>query len=120
MRNEIIKRPITPLKEFEIALNKRFYERDIRLVYFNNDTENLINFDYQDYVLKKIPKYNLTKGINEKKYRSIAEQVIVNIPKLKDWLDPEYIKKNDLLQCQVVKKVLVFLVFSKKDSKYTP
>ena len=46
-------KPETSLS-YEIALNKRFYERDIRLVYFNNDTENLINFDYQDYVLKNI------------------------------------------------------------------
>ncbi len=46
-------KPETSLS-YEIALNKRFSERDIRLVYFNNDTENLINFDYQDYVLKNI------------------------------------------------------------------
>ena len=39
---------------YEIALNKRLYERDISLVYFDNDTENLINFDYQDYVLKNV------------------------------------------------------------------
>ena len=69
---------------------------------FNNryqmtNPDYVTSIDNKDYVLKKIPKYNLTKGINEKKYRSIAEQVIVNIPKLKDWLDPEYIKKNDLM-----------------------
>ena len=69
---------------------------------FNNryqmtNPDYVTSIDNKDYVLKKIPKYNLTKGINEKKYRSIAEQVIGNIPKLKDWLDPEYIKKNDLM-----------------------
>ena len=29
--------------------------------------------------LKNIPKYNLTKGINEKKYRNFLEQVIQNL-----------------------------------------
>ena len=41
----------------------------------------LQNLENQDYVIKNIPKYNLTKGINEKKYRSISEQVINNIAK---------------------------------------
>ena len=36
----------------------------------------------QEYVAKNIPKYNLTKGINEKKYRNISEQVINNLPKI--------------------------------------
>ena len=51
----------------------------------------------QDYVIKNIPKYNLTKGINEKKYRFISEQVINNIPKVDDWLSNDFLKKNDLL-----------------------
>ena len=53
--------------------------------------------DKQDYVVKNIPKYNLTKGINEKKYRLISEQVINNIPDVKDWLNNNFIKKNNLL-----------------------
>ena len=28
----------------------------------------------------------LTKGINEKKYRSISEKVINNLPEIEDWL----------------------------------
>jgi len=44
-----------------------------------------------------IPKYNLTKGINEKKYRSISEQVINSVPDITDWLDTDFIKKNKLL-----------------------
>ena len=50
----------------------------------------------QEYVTKNITKYNLTKGINEKKYRSISEQVINNIPHIDDWLDKDFIKKNNL------------------------
>jgi len=41
---------------YEIGLNKRFHERDLSFVYFNNDTNNLINFDYIDYILKNTAK----------------------------------------------------------------
>ena len=51
----------------------------------------------KEYVIKNIPKYNLTKGINEKKYRSISEQVINNLPKIDDWLDEDFIKKNKFI-----------------------
>ena len=54
------------------------------------------SLEKQDYVLKNIPKYNLTKGINEKKYRSISEQVINNLPEIKDWLDEDLLKKINL------------------------
>ena len=51
------------------------------------------NAENKDYVVKNIPKYRLTKGLNEKKYRSISEQVINNLPKIDDWLDEDFIKK---------------------------
>ena len=51
----------------------------------------------QGYVIKNIPKYSLTRGINEKKYRSISEQVIKNLPSVNEWLDELFIKKNNLL-----------------------
>ena len=69
--------------------------------YFNKKYQ-MTNPDYvtslekQEYVLKNIPKYNLTKGINEKKYRSISEQVINNLPEIKDWLDEDFIKEHKL------------------------
>ena len=72
-------------------------------VNFFNKKYQITNPDYvtklenQDYVIKNIPKYNLTKGINEKKYRSISEQVIKNIPIINDWLNSNFIKKNNLL-----------------------
>ena len=50
----------------------------------------------KDYVIKNIPKYNLTKGINEKKSRSISEQVINGIPDIEDWLDENFIHANNL------------------------
>ncbi len=68
-----------------------------------NKKYQITNPDYvtklenQDYVIKNIPKYSLTKGINEKKYRSISEQVIKNLPIVDDWLDENFIKKNNLI-----------------------
>jgi ATP-dependent DNA helicase RecG len=70
--------------------------------YFNKkyqmtNPDYVTNVDNQDYVIKNIPKYNLTKGINEKKYRSISEQVINNLPTIDDWLDINFIKENNLI-----------------------
>ena len=39
----------------------------------------------------------MTKGINEKKYRLISEQVINSLPPVIDWLDNNFIIKNNLL-----------------------
>ena len=73
-----------------------------KVSYFNKryqitNPDYVTDLDNQDYVVKNIPKYNLTKGINEKKYRSISEQVITNIPNIDDWLDERFIEKNNLL-----------------------
>ena len=73
-----------------------------KINYFKNNYQ-ITNPDYvttldkKDYVLKSIPKYNLTKGINEKKYRLISEQVINNLPVVEDWLDESFIEDNKLL-----------------------
>lgn len=40
----------------EIGFTKRIPESSMSVVYFNNETLNLINFDYVDYVLKNIEK----------------------------------------------------------------
>ena len=72
-------------------------------VNFFNKKYQITNPDYvtkienQDYVIKNIPKYSLTKGINEKKYRTISEKVINNIPKINDWLSKEFINENNLI-----------------------
>ena len=86
-------RKIFPINEWVIISGK--------INYFNKKYQ-ITNPDYvtsiekQDYVVKNIPKYNLTKGINEKKYRSISEQVIDEIPKVEDWLDNNFINTNNL------------------------
>ncbi len=87
-------RKLFPLDEWLIISGK---------VNFFNNRYQITNPDYvttlenKDYVVKNIPKYNLTKGINEKKYRSISDQVINNLPKIHDWLDAYFIKKNNLV-----------------------
>ena len=73
-----------------------------KINYFNKryqitNPDYVVTLDNQEFVVKNIPKYNLTKGINEKKYRSISEQVINNIPDITDWLDINFINKNNLL-----------------------
>ncbi len=87
-------RKLFPVNEWLIVSGK--------INYFNKKYQ-ITNPDYvtklenQDYVVKNIPKYNLTKGINEKKYRSISEQVIKNLPIVDDWLDENFIKENNLI-----------------------
>ena len=73
-----------------------------KIGYFNKkyqitNPDYVTNIENKEYVIKNIPKYNLTKGINEKKYRIISEQVINNIPNIEDWLSEDFIKNNKLL-----------------------
>ena len=87
-------RKLFPVNEFVVVSGK--------INYFNKKYQ-ITNPDYvtslenQEYVIKNIPKYNLTKGINEKKYRNISEQVISNLPKIDDWLDEDFINENELI-----------------------
>ena len=86
-------RKLFPINEWIIISGK--------VIYFNKkhqitNPDYVTKLDKQDYVIKNIPKYNLTKGINEKKYRSISEQIIENIPLIDDWLNEDFIKTNNL------------------------
>ncbi len=42
---------------------------------------------------KKISKYSLTEGLSEKSYRGIIEQVLNNLPDLKEWYDDNTLKR---------------------------
>ncbi len=70
--------------------------------YFNKKYQ-ITNPDYvsavedESYIKQKIPKYSLTKGINEKKYRKISEQIINNLPEVSDWHDDLFLKKNNFI-----------------------
>jgi ATP-dependent DNA helicase RecG len=87
-------RKLYPLNKWVIISGKINY---FNKKYQMTNPDYVTTIDNQEYVVKNIPKYNLTKGINEKKYRAISEQVIDNIPKITDWLDLNFLKKNNLL-----------------------
>jgi len=87
-------RKLYPLNEWVIVSGKINY---FNKKYQITNPDYVTTLDKQEYVTKKIPKYNLTKGINEKKYRLINEQVINAIPEIEDWLNNDFIKKNNLL-----------------------
>ncbi|MDG2061431.1 MAG: TonB-dependent receptor [SAR86 cluster bacterium] len=49
-------------KSYEIGLRKRKEDYDLKIVYFNNKSNNLITFDFLDYVLKNIEE-SKNKGL---------------------------------------------------------
>jgi len=87
-------RKLFPINEWVIISGKINY---FNKIYQITNPEYVTTLDNKEYVTKNIPKYNLTKGINEKKYRSISDQVIKNVPVINDWLDLNFIKNNKLL-----------------------
>ena len=87
-------RKLYPIDEWVIISGKiNFFNKKYQIT----NPDYVTSLENKDFVVKNIPKYNLTKGINEKKYRLISEQVVKNIPKVNDWLDQDFIKKNKLL-----------------------
>ena len=88
-------RKLYPINEWVIVSGKiNFFNKKYQIT----NPDYVTTLDNIDFVIKNIPKYNLTKGINEKKYRSISEQVINNVPKIDDWLDESFITKNKFLK----------------------
>ena len=87
-------RKIFPLNGQVIISGKTNYYRN---KYQITNPDYVTNLENQDYVVKNIPKYTLTKGINEKKYRTISEQVTKNLPVINDWLSEDFVKNNNLL-----------------------
>ena len=86
--------------------------------FYNNkyqitNPDYVTNLDKEDYVVKNIPKYSLTKGINEKKYRSISEQVTNNLPVIDDWLENDFLKKNKMLSWNEA----IYKLHNSKDSQ---
>ncbi len=86
-------RKLYPLNKWVIISGKvNYFNKNYQIT----NPEYVTSLQNKDYVVKNIPKYNLTKGINEKKYRSISEQVIENLPLIDDWVDKNFIFKNNL------------------------
>ncbi len=88
-------RKIFPINKWLIVSGKVSY---FNKKYQMTNPDYVTTLENAEYVVKNIPKYNLTKGLNEKKYRSISEQVINNLPKINDWLDADFIKNNNLIE----------------------
>ena len=88
-------RKIFPVNEWVVISGKVNYFRNKYQITNPDYVASILN---KDYVLKNIPKYSLTDGLNEKKYRSISEQVIAKLPDIEDWLEHDFIYKNNLLK----------------------
>ncbi len=87
-------RKLFPLNKWVIISGKvNFFNKKYQIT----NPDYVTTLDNEQYVVRNIPKYNLTKGINEKKYRSISEEVINNIPLISDWLETDFINKNNLI-----------------------
>ncbi len=88
-------RKIFPLNNWIIVSGKvNFFKNNYQIT----NPDYVTSLDNQEYVLKNIPKYSLTSGINEKKYRFISEQVIKDLPIIDDWLEDRFLKKNKMLK----------------------
>ena len=87
-------RKIFPINKWVIISGKVSYFRN---TYQISNPDYVTTIENKEYVIKNIPKYSLTKGINEKKYRKISEKIINNIPKIEDWLPENFIELNNLL-----------------------
>ena len=90
-------RKLFPVNEWIIVSGKVNY---FNKKYQITNPDYVTSIENRDYVIKNIPKYNLTKGINEKKYRQISEQVIEKIPKIDDWLSLDFIKKKQFTKLE--------------------
>ena len=91
-------RKLFPLNEWVIISGKiNYFNKNYQMT----NPDYVTSLDNREYVVKNIPKYKLTKGINEKKYRSISEQVISKLPAIDDWLENDYINKHNLLNWNI-------------------
>ena len=80
---------IFPINNWIIVSGKvNFFKNKYQIT----NPDYVTSLENQDFVVKNIPKYNLTKGINEKKYRLISEQVTKNLPVIDDWFKTSLLK----------------------------
>ncbi len=87
-------RKIFPINEWVIISGKiSFFKNKYQIT----NPDYVTTLDKETYVKQIIPKYSLTKGINEKKYRLISEQIIENLPEVQEWYKKDFLKKNKFL-----------------------
>jgi ATP-dependent DNA helicase RecG len=91
---EIYLRKLFPINEWVIISGKiSFFNKKYQIT----NPDYVTSLEKEKYVKQIIPKYSLTKGINEKKYRLISDQVINNLPDIKEWYESHFLKKNNFL-----------------------
>tara|TARA_A100001011_G_scaffold328252_1_gene352825 strand:+ start:282 stop:2336 length:2055 start_codon:yes stop_codon:yes gene_type:complete len=87
-------RKLYPINKWVIISGKiSFFNKKYQIT----NPDYVTTLDKEEYVKKIIPKYSLTKGINEKKYRLISDQVIDNLPEVEDWFENQFLKENNFL-----------------------
>ena len=87
-------RKLYPINKWVIISGKiSFFNKKYQIT----NPDYVTTLDKEEYVKKIIPKYSLTKGINEKKYRLISDQVINNLPEVEDWFENQFLKENNFL-----------------------
>ncbi len=83
-------RKILPLNEWVVVSGKiNFFKNKYQIT----NPDYITNVSEIDYVKKKIPKYALTEGLSEKLYRKIIDQVLKNLPNIKEWHNEKIIKE---------------------------
>ena len=108
-------RKIFPINKIVIISGKVSY---FKTKFQITNPDYVTPLENKEYVTKNIPKYRLTKGINEKKYRAISEQVVNSLPEINDWLSDKFIKKNKLSKWNdAIKKLHTTNEAKDKDSK---
>ena len=81
---------VLPINEWVIISGKiNYYKKKFQIT----NPDYITTIDKIDYIKKNIPKYYLTEGLNDKSYRKIIENVLNNLPDLKEWHSSEIIKK---------------------------
>jgi ATP-dependent DNA helicase RecG len=87
-------RKIFPINKWVVISGKiSFFNKKYQIT----NPDYVTHLDKEEYVRQIIPKYSLTKGINEKKYRLISDQVINNLPDVQEWYESHFLKKNNFL-----------------------
>ena len=103
-------RKIFPINDWVIISGKiGFFNKNYQIT----NPDYVTNIEKENYIKQVIPKYSLTKGINEKKYRHISEQVINNLPEVEEWHEDYIIKNNNFLSW----KKSIELLHKTKDSQ---
>ena len=87
-------RKLFPINKWIIISGKiNFFNKKYQIT----NPDYVTSLDNEKYVKQIIPKYSLTKGINEKKYRIISDQVINNLPEVEDWHEKIFLRRNNFL-----------------------